>query len=100
MTSIAVCPQIKGLNDKTYDMLYIGTDDGRVMQALNTALATSLNASNPILISEWQLAPAGEPIRELRMVGTANNKFLVAVTDERVLAADTSFVCKSAVNCR
>lgn len=81
-------------------MLYIGTDDGRVLQALNTALAVSLNASNPILVSEWQLAPQGEPIRELRMAGAANNRFLVAVTDERVLAADTRFVCKSASNCR
>ncbi|XP_026470276.1 semaphorin-1A-like, partial [Ctenocephalides felis] len=100
MFSIAVQPQIRALNDKTYDMLYIGTDDGRVLQALNTALAVSLNASNPILVSEWQLAPQGEPIRELRMAGAANNRFLVAVTDERVLAADTRFVCKSASNCR
>lgn len=37
-TTIAVAPQIRTVDDRAYDVLFIGTDDGRVIKSINLDL--------------------------------------------------------------
>lgn len=61
-TAIAVDPQVRTVNDKTYDVIYIGTDDGKVLKVVNVASELS---SKAFVISENEVFPKGVTVRQL-----------------------------------
>ncbi|XP_033253389.1 semaphorin-1A-like [Drosophila miranda] len=81
LTAIAVDPQIKALNGATYDVIYSGTDDGKVTKFINI-LSTHPNSTvdrlKTVVISEMQVLPLGTPIRELVISSKKNALFVVS----------------------
>lgn len=92
LTSIAVELQVKALNGELYDIIYAGTDDGKITKFINipTSPSGSDNKTNSgirlktVLISELQVLPVGVPVRELLVASKTNS--LIVVSDSGVVA--------------
>ncbi|XP_046404618.1 semaphorin-1A [Ischnura elegans] len=87
-TQIAVDPQIKTPGGNTYDVLFIGTDNGKVIKAVNADSADTVKQVNPVVIEEIQVFPPNVPIRNLKVVretrGSVQDGRLVVVSDHEV----------------
>lgn len=70
LTAIAVDPQVEALNGKKYDVVFVGTDDGRVIKFTNSQGPNSLDV-NTTVISETQ-AFKGIRITDLRISKSTN----------------------------
>lgn len=106
-SSIAVHRQVQAMNGNKYDVLYIGTDDGRVIKAVNVAsmegdFDSSMDeySRNPVktaVISEMQVLPQGVPIKQMH----------VALTTEKLIVASGDIIktvalshCNTIQSCR
>ncbi|XP_053967128.1 semaphorin-1A isoform X1 [Anastrepha ludens] len=82
LTTIAIDAQIVALNGEYYDVIYSGTDDGRITKFINiptpsqTGTSASVDKLKTVLISEMQVLPLGVPVREL-VVSSKSNRLLV-----------------------
>jgi semaphorin 6 len=87
-TQIAVDPQVKTPGGKAYDVLFIGTDNGKVIKAVNAESADSATKVNPVVIEEIQVFPPNVPIRNLKVVRdkTVMEGRLVVVSDSEIQA--------------
>ncbi|XP_067002986.1 semaphorin-1A [Anabrus simplex] len=87
-TQIAVDPQIKTPGGKPYDVLFIGTDNGKVIKAVNADSADTLNRVSPVVIEEIQVFPPHVPVRNLKVVRDSSlpDGRLVVVADGEVQA--------------
>lgn len=87
-THIATDPQIETVSGKTFDVLFIGTDDGRVIKAINAAAAAPgghhyHNKVVPVIIEEISVFPKGTPVTNLLVYHTFYEaKLLVVSTNE------------------
>lgn len=89
-SSIAVHSQVQAMNGNKYDVLYVGTDDGRVIKAVNVAsMEGNFDSSvdeynkNPVrtsVISEIQVLPPGVPVKQMH-VALTTDKLIVAAGD-------------------
>ncbi|XP_044018703.1 semaphorin-1A-like [Aphidius gifuensis] len=104
-TKIAVDPQVKALDGRTYDILYIGTDDGRVIKALNTQAPDSLDDVGQVIVSDVQVLRYDQPVKDLQVVHLAGEASkLVVVADSEIRAiplhhcdSQTANTCASCV---
>lgn len=69
-TAITVDPQIEGLDGNLYDVIFIGTDDGRIVKLVNNIWANTTTGdaqqqAEPIVVSDSQVLPVGQQVREL-----------------------------------
>ncbi|XP_051164916.1 semaphorin-1A-like isoform X2 [Leptopilina boulardi] len=86
-TKVTVDPQVKALDGKTYDVLYIGTDDGRVLKALNTRAPYSRSNAGQNIISDVQVLKHGEAVKDLQVVHLAGEASkLVVIADSEIRA--------------
>ncbi|XP_074098835.1 semaphorin-1A isoform X1 [Cotesia typhae] len=86
-TRVAVDPQVKALDGRTYDILYIGTDDGRVIKALNTKAPDSLTEVGQVIVSDVQVLRYGQAIKDLQVVHLAGEASkLVVIADSEIRA--------------
>ncbi|XP_034246839.1 semaphorin-1A-like [Thrips palmi] len=94
LTMIAVDPQVRAPDNKAYDVLFIGTDDGKVIKALNTA-APRNNTVETVVVEEIQVLPAGVPVKNLHVVHldvphgqrrTHLDDKLVVVSDDEIMS--------------
>ncbi|XP_063995901.1 semaphorin-1A-like isoform X1 [Diachasmimorpha longicaudata] len=86
-TKVAVDPQVKALDGRTYDILYIGTDDGRVIKALNTKAPDSLTEVGQVIVSDVQVLRYGTAIKDLQVVHLAGEASkLVVIADSEIRA--------------
>nr|CAD7575037.1 unnamed protein product [Timema californicum] len=87
-TQIAVDPQIKTPGGKPYDVLFIGTDNGKVIKAVNADSADTIQRVTPVVIEEIQVFPPHMAVRNLKVVRDSNlpDGRLVVVTDNEVQA--------------
>ncbi|XP_064109878.1 semaphorin-1A-like isoform X1 [Macrobrachium nipponense] len=67
-TSIAVDPQVRTPDSKAYDVLFIGTDDGKVIKAVNTKSADSYQEVEPFIIEEITVFPPTVAIMSLQVI--------------------------------
>ncbi|XP_065166880.1 semaphorin-1A isoform X2 [Atheta coriaria] len=67
-TQIAVDPQVKVPGGKTYDVLFIGTDNGKLIKAVNGLSAESRNGVKPVVIEEIQIFPSHVPVRGIKVI--------------------------------
>lgn len=106
-SSIAVHPQVQAMNGNKYDVMYIGTDDGRVIKAVNVAAnegefdaSVEEYSRNPVrtaVISEVQVLPQGVPIKQMH-VALTTEKLIVASGD--IIRAVTLSHCGNVQSCR
>lgn len=94
LTMIAVDPQVRAPDNKAYDVLFIGTDDGKVIKALNTA-APRNNTVKTVVVEEIQVLPLGVPVKNLHVVHldvqpgqrrTELDDKLVVVSDDEIMS--------------
>jgi semaphorin 6 len=73
---------------KSYDVLFIGTDNGKVIKVVNADSADSHKTVNPVVIEEIQVFPLTVPIRNLQIVRdeAITEARLVVVTDSEIKA--------------
>ncbi|EDW60942.2 semaphorin-1A [Drosophila virilis] len=99
LTAITVDPQVRALNGNHYDVIYSGTDDGKVTKFINI-LTTHQNSSTDrlrtVVISEMQVLPLGTPVRELVISSKKNT--LVVVSDGRLVTVPLHH-CSLIVDC-
>jgi semaphorin 6 len=96
MTTITVDWQVKASDDKYYDVLFIGTDDGRVIKAVNVGARIQ-----PVIIEEVQVFMNTSSVQSLQIYRRDNTDKLVIIgTDEiktiplaRCQAQDTCGEC-------
>ncbi|XP_065335905.1 semaphorin-1A-like isoform X2 [Cloeon dipterum] len=67
-THIAVDPQVKTPGGKAYDVLFIGTDNGKVIKAVNAESADNPKKVNSVVIEEIQVFPPAVAITSLKIV--------------------------------
>ncbi|KAF7287498.1 hypothetical protein GWI33_001459 [Rhynchophorus ferrugineus] len=92
-TAIAVDPQVRTVNDKTYDVIYIGTDDGKILKVVNIVTEQT---SKAFVISENEVFPRGTPVRQLA-IAPGNGKVIAITKGETKLV--TLNHCKSIATC-
>ncbi|XP_055681503.1 semaphorin-1A [Lutzomyia longipalpis] len=95
-TQIAVDPQIKTPGGKTYDVIFVGTDHGKIIKAVNADSADSSKKATSVVIEELDVLAKSEPIRNMEIVrtvqydqpkdGNYDDGKLVIVTDSQVIA--------------
>ncbi|XP_008548489.1 semaphorin-1A isoform X2 [Microplitis demolitor] len=104
-TRVAVDPQVKALDGRTYDILYIGTDDGRVIKALNTKAPDSLAEVGQVIVSDVQVLRYGQAVKDLQVVHLAGEASkLVVIADSEIRAVplhhcDSPAAANSCVAC-
>ncbi|XP_036333039.1 semaphorin-1A [Rhagoletis pomonella] len=83
LTTIAIDAHIMALNGEFYDVIYSGTDDGRITKFINIPTPSQAGGSSAgvdklktVLISEMQVLPQGVAVREL-LVFSKTNRLLV-----------------------
>ncbi|XP_066598820.1 semaphorin-1A-like isoform X2 [Prorops nasuta] len=86
-TKVAVDPQVKALDGKLYDILYIGTDDGRVLKALNTLAPDTTSDVGQVIVSDVQVLKHGQAVKDLLVVHLAGEASkLVVFADSEIRA--------------
>uniref|UniRef100_A0A1B6EFF5 Semaphorin-1A n=1 Tax=Clastoptera arizonana TaxID=38151 RepID=A0A1B6EFF5_9HEMI len=86
-TQIAVDPQIKTPGGKTYDVLFIGTDNGYILKTVNADSADTIERVSPVVIEEIQVFPLNVSVRSLKVARTDNEEGrLVVVSDSEVIS--------------
>ncbi|CAH1364920.1 unnamed protein product [Tenebrio molitor] len=84
-TQIAVDPQVKVPGGKTYDVLFIGTDNGKIIKAVNGLSAETRNGVRPVVVEEIQVFPVHVPVRGIKVVRNGRQEGrLVVISDGEV----------------
>ncbi|CAG9813142.1 unnamed protein product [Phaedon cochleariae] len=87
-TQIAVDPQVKVPGGKTYDVLFIGTDNGKVIKAVNGLSADSRHGVRTVVVEEIQVFPSHVPVRGIKIMrgakGGKDEARLAVVSDTEV----------------
>ncbi|KAJ8914769.1 hypothetical protein NQ315_013272, partial [Exocentrus adspersus] len=81
-TVVTVDPQVPTIGDETFDVVYIGTDDGKVLKIVHIP---SSNASKAFVISENEVFSKGTPIKQLK-IAPGYGKVVVVTKKEVKLA--------------
>ncbi|KAF4531834.1 hypothetical protein B566_EDAN000860 [Ephemera danica] len=88
-TKIAVDSQVRTPDGKAYDVLFIGTDNGKVIKTVNGGSFDSISNVIPVVIEEIQVFPPHIPVKNLyvvRMSGGIEDSKLVVVSDDEIQA--------------
>jgi semaphorin 6 len=100
-TKIAVDWQVGALDGKAYDVLFIGTDHGKVIKALNLASFDSHKAVNSIVIEELQVLPLKVAVKDLYVAHMDGESKLVVVSDDEIRAVKLQRCSSDKItNCR
>lgn len=83
-TAIAVDAQVPSINGNAYDVIYVGTDNGKVLKVVNIANLAA-KTSKAVVISENTILPNGASVKQLKVV-PGYGKVLVVGRDEVRLA--------------
>ncbi|KAK2718894.1 semaphorin-1A-like isoform X2 [Artemia franciscana] len=85
---IVIDPQVQALDGKAYDIMFIGTDNGKVIRSINVAGPETSFKVQPVILEEMQLFPNNVPITNLKIVASpvAGDSKLIAVTDDEIQA--------------
>ncbi|ELU06726.1 hypothetical protein CAPTEDRAFT_179561 [Capitella teleta] len=81
MTTIAIDWQFRAADDRYYDILFIGTDHGHVLKAINKGSITSMD---PVIIEDLEVFP-NQPVLELKVYrnfGAGEEKLIVVSANQ------------------
>ncbi|RWS16880.1 Semaphorin-1A-like protein, partial [Dinothrombium tinctorium] len=98
-TKIAVDPQIETMSGQYYDVLFIGTDDGRVIKAINSASNAKREQYNfnqvvPVIIEDISIFRQKTVINNLMVYRTHYDHKLIVVSENEIIAIPL-FKCQS-----
>ncbi|KAL1448992.1 hypothetical protein WDU94_000238 [Cyamophila willieti] len=85
-SSIAVDPQVRALSGTTYDVIFVGTEDGKVAKIVNVATGGVGTQTHALVIEELQVLPPGTPVQSLSIVRTVsqNHAKLLVVSNKQL----------------
>uniref|UniRef100_A0A8D8PZV1 Semaphorin-1A n=1 Tax=Cacopsylla melanoneura TaxID=428564 RepID=A0A8D8PZV1_9HEMI len=85
-SSIAVDPQVRALSGTTYDVIFVGTEDGKVVKIVNVASGGVGTQTRALVIEELQVLPPGTPVQSLSIVRTVsqNHAKLLVVSNKQL----------------
>ncbi|UYV75681.1 smp-2 [Cordylochernes scorpioides] len=83
-TYIAVDAEIETTNKNKYDVLFIGTDKGRVLKAFNAGSATASGGVVPVILEEMVVFPQGWAITNLLVHHSHRTARLIVVSHHEV----------------
>jgi len=82
-TSIAVDWQHFAADKKYYDILFVGTTDGRVLKSLNKGVDGLVES---VVIEDMQVLGVNEPIQELKIYRKGNIEKLIVISRQNVVS--------------
>uniref|UniRef100_T1IUH4 Semaphorin-1A n=1 Tax=Strigamia maritima TaxID=126957 RepID=T1IUH4_STRMM len=91
-TQIAVDPQVKTPDGKTYDVLFIGTNSGKVLKAINAESPSIDKTVNTVIIEEIQVFAKNVTITNLKVYRSVDPETgleegqLIVVSDNEILS--------------
>ncbi|KAL1513542.1 hypothetical protein ABEB36_002943 [Hypothenemus hampei] len=84
-TQIAVDPQVIVPGGKAYDVLFIGTDNGKIIKAVNGLSADTRQGVRTVVVEEIQIFPGHVPVRGIKIMKSAKGEGrLIVVSDSEV----------------
>ncbi|XP_076334612.1 LOW QUALITY PROTEIN: semaphorin-1A-like [Tachypleus tridentatus] len=83
-TYITVDPQIETVDGNRYDVLFIGTDNGKVIKVVNAASSSSDGEVVPVIVEEVTVFQNGAPITSLLVYNSAFQFKLVVVSQDEI----------------
>lgn len=83
-TYITVDPQVETVSGKKYDVLFIGTDVGRVLKVVN--VAGGAGGSPPVLVEDVRIFRNGAPVTNLLVHRNPREAKLIVVTHSEIQA--------------
>lgn len=88
LSAITVDPQVKALDGKTYDVIFVGTNDGKVIKFVNILSSNSTDEVKTVIISETQAFPIGTKVNELTI--SKKNKKLIVISNGKIISLPLS----------
>lgn len=95
-TSIEVDPQVRTPDGKNYDVLFVGTDDGKVLKAVNTQSHDSYEKVEPFIIEELKIFEPGTPIISLKVIRPKDKAPRLLVTSRSQIHSISLWRCNTA----
>ena len=93
LTVIAVDANVRTpADDKTYDVMYVGTNKGKVLKIVNVEtgfdIAEGASKREPVVIEEMQVFPYHVPVANVQVVQPKNSNYkkLIVLSDHEVKA--------------
>ena len=68
-TAITVDPQVGTTDGKTFDVVYVGTTNGRIIKAINSHSATTRQGVQTVVIEELQVFSPITNIKDVKVIG-------------------------------
>jgi len=102
--AVAVDPQVRTTDGQTYDVVFIGTTNGRVLKVVNSASASTRDGVRTVVVEELQVfSKRGVIVRRLRVLGGGREgrrslAQVAAMADGEVRAFPVQ-LCDRASNC-
>ncbi|KAK3799080.1 hypothetical protein RRG08_051361 [Elysia crispata] len=99
LTKIAIDWQLLAADKRYYDVMFVGTDDGRVIKAINKGDGSKVDS---VIIEDLQVLEPGRPVVGLKVVSNRahhSNQKLVVVSHDSVVAIPLSR-CERAETCK
>ncbi|XP_058123181.1 semaphorin-1A [Anopheles coustani] len=84
LSAIAVDPQVKALDGHRYDVVFVGTNDGKVVKFVNILSANSSDDVRTVVISETQAFPPGTKINELTI--SKRHSKLIVISSGKIIS--------------
>lgn len=88
LSAITVDSQVKALDGRTYDVIFVGTNDGKVIKFVNILSSSSTEEVKTVIISETQAFPVGNKVNELTI--SRKNKKLIVISNGKIISLPLS----------
>lgn len=88
LSAITVDPQVKALDGKTYDVIFVGTNDGKVIKFVNIMSSDSTDEVKTVTISETQAFPIGTKVNEMTI--SKKSKKLIVISNGKIISLPLS----------
>ncbi|XP_050497231.1 semaphorin-1A [Diabrotica virgifera virgifera] len=79
-TAVTVDPQVPTVTNENYDVIYVGTDDGKVLKVVN--IPNGIAPPQSVVISENEVFPKTTPVKQLKI--TPEYGKIIAVSSSEV----------------
>lgn len=96
-SAITIDPQIRSMNGKFYDIIFVGTDDGRVIKFVNILSGDATENVLPVVISEIQVFQPGTPVTQLTISTKTGN--IIVIGNGHIVAVPLN-QCNRITRCR
>ncbi|XP_044742054.1 semaphorin-1A-like [Chrysoperla carnea] len=96
-TTVSIDPQVKATDGKAYDVLYVGTDDGKLIKAIYVEGRN--RTVDGVVISKSQVLPVGTPVTGLKVVRAKNNIVIVSRSEVRSIKMNHCINIQSCTRC-